>query len=151
MSDLLEIVSGVSNAPVVAGATPAGGGKHLVTDFEYDDLDRLTQVLGPEHDVRRLVHPAPGDEDPTRLVDPELLDRRVVEERLERPEPGDPGDELTDERLDVRDGRDDTGEAALVVVADDGLGDPTDHGDVALRVDDDRASGALVTDQVRRV
>ena len=27
-------------------STPADGGKHLVTDFEYDNLDRLTQTLG---------------------------------------------------------------------------------------------------------
>ena len=32
-------------------STPADGGKHLVTDFEYDNLDRLTQTLGPAHDV----------------------------------------------------------------------------------------------------
>lgn len=32
-------------------STPTGGGKHLVTDFEYDSLDRLTQTLGPEHAV----------------------------------------------------------------------------------------------------
>ena len=33
-------------------STPSGGGKHLVTDFEYDHLDRLVQTLGPEHDVQ---------------------------------------------------------------------------------------------------
>ena len=32
-------------------STPADGGKHLVTDFEYDNFDRLVQTLGPEHDV----------------------------------------------------------------------------------------------------
>ena len=32
-------------------STPAGGGKHLVTDYEYDDLDRLVQTLGPVHTV----------------------------------------------------------------------------------------------------
>lgn len=28
-----------------------GGGRHLVTDFEYDDLTRLTRTLGPLHEV----------------------------------------------------------------------------------------------------
>jgi RHS repeat-associated protein len=31
-------------------STPTGGGKHLVTDFEYDSFDRLVQTLGPAHD-----------------------------------------------------------------------------------------------------
>lgn len=29
--------------------TPGDGGKHLVTDYTYDDLGRLTQTLGPSH------------------------------------------------------------------------------------------------------
>ena len=32
-------------------STPSGGGLHLVTDYEYDEQGRQTQVLGPEHDV----------------------------------------------------------------------------------------------------
>jgi hypothetical protein len=32
-------------------ATPAGGGLHLVSDYEYDVYGRQTQVLGPEHNV----------------------------------------------------------------------------------------------------
>jgi len=31
--------------------TPTGGGLHLVTDFEHDDLGRMTQSLGPAHNV----------------------------------------------------------------------------------------------------
>ena len=31
--------------------TPTGGGLHLVTDFEHDDLGRPTQQLGPAHTV----------------------------------------------------------------------------------------------------
>lgn len=32
-------------------ATPSGFGLHLVTDFEYDSLGRMTQELGPPHSV----------------------------------------------------------------------------------------------------
>jgi RHS repeat-associated protein len=31
--------------------TPTGGGLHLVTDFEHDDLGRTTQELGPSHSI----------------------------------------------------------------------------------------------------
>jgi hypothetical protein len=31
--------------------TPTGGGLHTVTDFEHDDLGRMTQSLGPAHTV----------------------------------------------------------------------------------------------------
>ncbi len=31
--------------------TPTGGGKHLVADFEYDDLGRPTRTLGAAHEV----------------------------------------------------------------------------------------------------
>jgi len=32
-------------------STGPGGGKHLVTDYEYDTFDRLIQTLGPQHEV----------------------------------------------------------------------------------------------------
>ncbi|MEM9701761.1 MAG: hypothetical protein AAF907_04895, partial [Planctomycetota bacterium] len=32
-------------------STPAGGGKHLVTDYNVDDRGRVTQTLGPVHDA----------------------------------------------------------------------------------------------------
>lgn len=31
--------------------TPAGGGLHLITDFEHDDEGRVTQTLGPSHSI----------------------------------------------------------------------------------------------------
>lgn len=31
--------------------TPAGGGLHLVTDYQHDDLGRTTQTLGPAHTI----------------------------------------------------------------------------------------------------
>jgi RHS repeat-associated protein len=41
--------------------TPDGGGLHLVSDYEFDDLGRQTQSLGPEHEVDL------GGEDPTPI------------------------------------------------------------------------------------
>ena len=32
-------------------STPSGGGEHLITDYTVDDLGRVTQTLGPIHDV----------------------------------------------------------------------------------------------------
>ena len=60
------------------------------------------------------------------LVDPDLLDLGVVEEPLQRTEPGDPRDQLPDHAGRVGHRRDDAGQAALVVGADDLLGDPAD-------------------------
>ena len=103
----------------------------------------------------RLVsswRPLPGDEDPARVVDPDLLDRRVVEERLQRAEAGHPGDQLADHRVDVGNRRDRAGQAAVVVVADDALGDPAYEPGVALRVDAlaaDELAHVLVEDSTR--
>ena len=60
---------------------------------------------------------------------------RVVEERLQRPEAGDPGDQLAHHRADVGHRRDHAGQAAVVVLADHALGDPAHQRRVALRVD----------------
>ncbi len=98
-------------------------------------LDQLLHLGGGEHQVCQLVTTVAGDENPARVVDPDLLDRRIVEEGLQRSEPGDPGDQLADDRLGVRDRDDGAGEAALVVVADHALGDAPHHRGVALRVD----------------
>ena len=76
-----------------------------------------------------------GDEDPARVVDPDLLHGRVVEEGLERAEAGHPRDQLADDRVDVGDRRDDPAQGAFVVVADHALRDPAYEPGVALRVD----------------
>ena len=98
-------------------------------------LDQLLHLRGREHQVGQLVTAVAGDEDPARVVDPDLLDGRVVEERLQRPEPGHPRDQLADHGVDVGDRRDRAGQAALVVLADHALGDPAYDDRVALRVD----------------
>ena len=49
---MLEQIQDVSTSIVSAPnswTTPSGGGLHLVTDNLYDDLGRLTQILGPSH------------------------------------------------------------------------------------------------------
>ena len=60
-----------------------------------------------------------GDEHPVGLVDPDLLDRRVVEVGLQRPEAGEVGDDLADDEVGLVDGANDAGEAAALVLGDD--------------------------------
>ena len=110
-------------------------------------LDQLVDLGAAQDQVGQLVPAVPGDEHPRRVVDPDLLDRGVVEERLERTEPGDPGHQLADDRRRIGHRGHGAGEAALVVVADDTLGDPADDGGVALRVDTLAADG-LAHEQV---
>ena len=98
-------------------------------------LDQLVDLRGVEPEVGQLVPATARDEDPLRGVDPHLLDLGVVEEGLQRAEAGDPGDQLADHRAVVGDRRHGTGEAELVVVADDVLGDAAYDERLALRVD----------------
>jgi hypothetical protein len=77
----------------------------------------------------------PRNEDPAGVVDPDLLDLRVVEVTLNGAEAGHPRHQLVDQCLDVLDGRHRAGEAASVM----GLGDPLTHAThgvgLVLRVD----------------
>jgi hypothetical protein len=98
-------------------------------------LDELVDLGGVETQVGQLVATAARDEDPAGVVDPDLLDLGVVEERLQRTEARDPGHQLADHGTVVGDRRDGTGEAEVVVVAYDVLGDPAHHERLALRVD----------------
>ena len=98
-------------------------------------LHELLHLRGGQHQVGQLVAAVACDEDPARVVDPDLLDGGVVEERLERPEAGDPGDQLAHHGVDVGHGCDRTGQGVVVVLAHHALGDPSDQAGVALRVD----------------
>ncbi len=98
-------------------------------------LDELADLRGIEPQVGQLVPAAPRDEHPAGVVDPDLLDLGVVEERLERPEAGHPRHELADHRAGIGDRGDRAGEAELVVVADDVLGDAAYDERLALGVD----------------
>ena len=103
-------------------------------DFSIRSTSSCT-CAGGEHQVGQLVAAVAGDEHPARVVDPDLLHGRVVEVGLQRPEPGDPGDQLAHHRVDVGDRQHRPGQRALVVVAYDALGDPAHERGVALRVD----------------
>ena len=98
-------------------------------------LDELLDLRRAEDGGGELVPAGAGHEHSAGVVDPDLLDGRVVEIALQRAEPGHPGDELLDDRVVVIDRGDRPGEAALVVVDDEQLGDPPDPAGVALRVD----------------
>jgi hypothetical protein len=97
-------------------------------------LGQLLHERGREHQVGQLVAPVAGHEDPVGRVDPDLLDRRVVEERLQRAEAAHPAHQLAHHRARVGEGSDESGQAALVVVAHDLLRDTAYDGRVALGV-----------------
>src|ERR1700686_3895150 len=41
----------LNDTPPAGWTTPAGGGLNLETDYQFDYLGRVTQVLGPSHTV----------------------------------------------------------------------------------------------------
>ncbi len=82
-------------------------------------LDQLTHLLGRQDDRRQLMTPGASNEHPRRLVDPDLLDRLVVEVGLQRAEPGDVGDDVTDDQLGLVERSDGAGQAARLVLGDD--------------------------------
>ena len=51
LAQQIQDVDGTQLALPSGWSTPAGGGLHLVTDHEMDDEGRVTQTLGPVHDV----------------------------------------------------------------------------------------------------
>ena len=97
-------------------------------------LDQLLHLGAAQHQVGQLVPAVPGHEHPGRVVDPDLLHGRVVEERLQRAEPAHPRDQLADHGLGVGHRRHHAGQAALVVVTHHRLRDPAYDAGVGLRV-----------------
>lgn len=81
-------------------------------------LDQVAHLVGAEDRGRELVLAVARDEDPVRLVDPDLLDGRVVEVRLQRAEAGQPGDQLVNRCVRVVERSDSTAETARVVLLD---------------------------------
>ena len=108
---------------------PVSAGKHRVDERLADvepapgrrqhPLHQLAHLRRGEHRGRELVPAVAGDEHPVGLVDPDLLDRRVVEVGLQRPEPGEIGHDLADDEVGLVDGAHDSGEAAPLVLGDD--------------------------------
>lgn len=78
---------------------------------------------------------ASRDEDAARIVDPDLLDLGVVEERLERAEAGDTRDQFAHDSTRIGHRDDGAGQAALVVSAYDVLGNAAHDRRVPLGVD----------------
>jgi hypothetical protein len=76
---------------------------HAPADAAHDAVDHRQQVRVV---AERGVHPrqaaAPFDVDVLRAVDEDVGDRRVAEERLDRPQPGDLVDDLLDDLLALR-------------------------------------------------
>ena len=98
-------------------------------------LDQVRHLGVGEHQVGQLVTAVARDEHPVGAVDPDLFDGRVLEQRLERPEARDPGDQLGDHALGVGDRHHHPGQAPVVVVAHQCLGEPAHGGHLALRVE----------------
>jgi hypothetical protein len=81
-------------------------------------LDKVGELPVPEDRRRQLAAAPPGDEHPARLVDPDLLDLRVVEVALQRTEAGHPVQHVTDDGLRVGDRRQRRVDRPLGVVGD---------------------------------
>jgi len=106
---------------------PAGGPQH--------PLHEVADGLVVEDRRRELGAPRAGDEDPARFVDPDLLDGRVVQVLLERPQAGHGVEQFLRDAVGVAEGGDEPGERALVVVVDGLRDEGTDTGEIGCGVD----------------
>jgi hypothetical protein len=97
------------------------GGRHVdpSTRGAQHPLDEVGQFAGREDRRRQLAAAALGDEHPAGLVDPDLLDLRVVQVPLQRPEAGHPVQYVADDGLRVADRRQRRGQRPLRVLGDD--------------------------------
>ena len=98
-------------------------------------LDQVTDLGVGQDDRRQLAATPAGDEDPARTVDPDLLDRRVLEQPLQRAEAG---DRVVDPASHVRtvvQRRQRAADAALLVLGDDLVDQPADGQRLVGRVD----------------
>jgi hypothetical protein len=104
----------------------AGGAQHA--------LDQLGDVIGGEDQRGELGAPAPGDEDPARLIDPDLLDGRIVEERLQRAESGNGVENGARQLRGVTEWRQGGRDGSIEVVGDHVVDQPPDDGRLGDRV-----------------
>ena len=98
-------------------------------------LDEVAHVVGGEDGGRQLGDPASCDEDLARLVDPDLLDGRVVEVLLQRPVARDDGEDRVHRRSHVSQRRQASVQRPLVIVLDRVLDETADLEGVARGVD----------------
>ena len=88
-----------------------------------------------QHDRGEFWSAVTRDEDPVRLVDPYFLDGRVIEEWLQRPQPGHVRDDLPHHQLRFVDRSDRPGETPAIVALDHGAGEGVDLIGVGARID----------------
>ena len=119
-----RVMSGMttcSREPSGSIASTNGRATGRCGDREVRSIRSTSSATCPARQDRRgqLAAAAPGDEHPARLVDPDLLDLRVVEVALQRPEAGHPVEHVADDGLRVADRRQRRGQRPLGVVGDD--------------------------------
>ena len=81
-------------------------------------LHQVADLVGGQHDGGQFGAAVPGDEDPAGLVDPDLLDRRIVEEALQRAESGQGVEDVPDRAGPVQQRRQRRHRHPLLVVRD---------------------------------
>src|SRR3954451_3656079 len=82
-------------------------------------LDEVTDLTVGQQSRRQLAAPLPGNKDPTGVVDPDLLDGRVVEVGLQRSIAGHGVIDRPRREIGVTEGRQAAGQRAFVVLGDD--------------------------------
>jgi len=115
----------VGDDDVQAGAIGHGrvdeGGRHVDPPSRraQHPLNQIAELTRGQDGRRQLAATAAGDEDPTRLIHPDLFDLGVVQVALQRAEARHPVQDVADHGLDVTDGRQRRRQRALGVVGDD--------------------------------
>jgi hypothetical protein len=98
-------------------------------------LDEIGDCIAGEDERRQLGPPAPRHEDPTRFVDPDLLDLRIIEERLQRSEARYGVDDEASDLRRIVNRRQRRGDRSISVVADDLVHELANRAALGDRVD----------------
>ena len=105
------------------------------TGAAQHSLDQIGDLVAGQDQRRQLGASPPSDEDPTRLVDPDLLDLGVVEQRLQWTEPGHRVDHSTTDLRRIAQRRQRRGHRAIAIVADDLVHEQANRAALGDRVD----------------
>jgi hypothetical protein len=100
---------------------------HAATGHEQHPLDEVADLFRRQDGGGEVTAAVTGDEDPPRVVDPDLLDGRVVEELLQGTEAGDRGVHPSTSLVGTGQGGQATGQGPRLVVLRD-LVDEAAHG-----------------------